>query len=227
VRDRVKRRRAQQEEQQMNRVEIRNPPLTSSSTRLHKPLRESACALERALHERRSVREFGAAPLSPAAVSQLLWSAQGVSHDGHRTAPSAGALYPLALYLVAGHVRDLAAGVYRYEPAEHRLSQVAAGDRRNALAEAAQGQRWIADAAAILAIAAVERRTAVKYGNRGVRYIHMEAGHAGQNVLLQAAALGLGAAPVGAFEDDAVAAVLSLRASEEPLYLIAVGEPRE
>jgi len=210
----------------MNSIEIGNPLLTSS-TRLHKPLRESAYSFERALYERHSLREFGAAPLPLAAVSQLLWSAQGVSRSGHRTTPSAGALYPLELYLVAGNVRDLAAGVYRYDPAEHRLSEAAAADRRNALAEAALGQTWIADAAIILAIAAVERRTTHKYGERGVRYVYIEAGHAGQNVLLQAVALGLGSAPVGAFDDDAVAAVLSLRASEQPLYLIAVGEPRE
>lgn len=209
----------------MNSIRVGDPPLAASK-QLHEPLRESACSLERALCERQSVREFGNAPLSVAALSQLLWSGQGASRGGHRTSPSAGALYPLELYLVAGNVREIVPGVYRYDAARHRISRIAEGDRRSAVAEAALGQTWMADAAAILAIAAVERRTTRKYGRRGVRYVHMEAGHAGQNVLLQAVALGLAAAPVGAFDDGAVGAILALGAHEQPLYLIAVGEPR-
>lgn len=194
---------------------------------LHEPNRDSAHPLERALFERRSVRELSDVLLSLAEVSQLAWATQGlVSRSGHRTTPSAGALNPLELYLVAGNVRELAAGVYRYEPQEHRITRVAMGDCRSALAEAALGQAWLEDSAAILIIAADERRTTRKYGQRGVHYVHMEAGHSGQNALLQAVALGLAAAPVGALEDEAVRAVVGLPADEQPLYLIAVGRPR-
>lgn len=210
----------------MNGGEVQSRSANSSLV-LPQPSRDGAHSLEQALFERCSVREFSRLPLSLAEVSQLLWAAQGrVSRDGRRTAPSAGALYPLELSLVAGNVRELAAGVYRYEPAEHRIACMATGDCRGALAEAALGQAWIEEAPAVLTIAAVERRVTRKYGQRGVRYVHIEAGHAGQNALLQAVALGLGAAPVGAFDDEAVRAIAGLRPDERPLYLIVIGRRR-
>jgi SagB-type dehydrogenase family enzyme len=116
--------------------------------------------------------------------------------------------------------------VYHYEPSRHRLDPRAEGDRRKSLAHAALEQPWLERAPAILVIAAVERRTTQRYGRRGARYVHMEAGHAAQNVLLQAGALGLTAAPVGAFDDRAVQAALALPGEEHPLYLIAVGRGR-
>jgi SagB-type dehydrogenase family enzyme len=191
---------------------------------LPEPRRDSAYSLERAFVERRSVREFRNAPLSLAELGQLAWAAQGVvAAGGRRTTPSAGALYPLELYIVAANVKNLAAGVYRYEPARHRLAPVAEGDRRERLAEAALGQHWLAQAPVILVVAAVERRTTAKYGQRNVRYVHMEAGHAAQNVLLQARALDLDAVPVGAFSDAEVQAVAALPGDARPLYLIPVG----
>ncbi|HXZ92849.1 MAG TPA: SagB/ThcOx family dehydrogenase [Burkholderiales bacterium] len=189
--------------------------------------RDSGYALERALAARRSVREFRDAPLRLEELAQLVWAAQGeVAGGPRRTAPSAGALYPLELFVVAGSVQGLAAGVYRYQPATHQLASVAAGDRRGALAAAALAQSWIGDAPAILVVAGVERRTTARYGARGVRYVHMEAGHAAQNVLLQAVALGLGGTVVGAFSDSAVKAVVALPGEAQPLYLIPVGRPR-
>ena len=197
------------------------------SLTLPEPRRDGAFPLERALSERRSVREFGDAPLRLEELAQLVWAAQGqVAPGGHRTAPSAGALYPLELVVVAGNVRDLPAGVYRYQPSLHRLAPIEEGDRRQQLVEAAWGQRWLAQAPAILVIAAVERRTTAKYGARGVRYVHMEAGHAAQNALLQAIALGLGATVVGAFGDAEVKAAAALPEDAQPLYLIPVGRPR-
>jgi SagB-type dehydrogenase family enzyme len=187
---------------------------------------EGAVALEKALFLRRSVREFRAAPLDLADVGQLLWAAQGSTRDARRTAPSAGALYPLETYLVASHVEGVPAGVYRYQSDAHRLTRLAAGNRAAALALAALGQDWLAEAAAIVVLAAVEQRTTAKYGRRGVRYVWMEAGHAAQNVLLQAAALGIGATPVGAFDDAQVHEVLGLSAAEQPLYLFPLGRPR-
>lgn len=163
------------------------------------PLAAGTLPLEGALHQRRSVRRFVAQPLSLAEVSQLLWAGQGVTRDGGgRTAPSAGGLYPLELYLICGEVEDLAAGVYRYLPQGHGLQVVAAGERRAALASAALRQPWVREAAALILVAAVPERTMDKYGQRGIRYAYLEAGHAAQNVLLQATALGLGAVAVGA-----------------------------
>ena len=124
---------------------------------------------------------------------------------------------------MVGDVENLAAGVYRYRPGLHRLEVVSDGDIRLPLADAALDQKWVSRAAMVVVIAAVFERTTARYGKRGERYVHMEAGHAAQNLLLQAAALGLGATPVGAFDDAEVSRLLHLPASEKPLYLIPVG----
>lgn len=183
-------------------------------------------SLEAALAARRSVREFSSEPLTLTEVSQLLWAAQGLNRgDGGRTTPSAGALYPLELYVVVGNVERLAAGAYRYEPYGHRIARLAAGDRRAALSDAALRQEWMRDAAVILVLAALYERTTVKYGDRGRRYVHMEVGHAAQNIYLQAAALELGTTFVGAFQDDRVTAVLGLPNAQRPLGLMPVGRP--
>jgi SagB-type dehydrogenase family enzyme len=157
-------------------------------------------------------------------LSELLWSAQGVtSTAGQRTAPSAGALYPVELHLLAAHVEELPAGLYDYEPARHALFQRSSGDRRSELAAAAHQQDCVRAAPAILVIAAVLERTTRKYGERGVRYAHMEVGHVAQNVYLQAGALNLGTVLVGAFDDRAVKRVLQLPQEEEPLGLMPLG----
>jgi SagB-type dehydrogenase family enzyme len=153
----------------------------------------------------------------------LLWAAQGITNpQGLRTAPSAGALYPLELYVIAGNVEGLTPGVYHYQPGRHRLQQTMPGDQRRLLARAAHGQAWVRTAAAVVVITAVYDRTTRKYGDRGVRYVHMEVGHAAQNLFLQAEALGLAAVVVGAFEDDAVAKVLDLPTDVQPLMLFPV-----
>lgn len=194
------------------------------SMSLPPPRLDSGFALERALHERRSVRAFRRAPLTQAEVAQLLWAGQGITGPGGlRTAPSAGALYPLELYLVAGSVEKLDPGIYRYEPQEHRLAPVAAGDTRADLAQAALGQDCVEQAAAVLVFTAVEGRTTRKYGKRGVRYIQIEVGHAAQNVFLQATALGLDTVVVGAFYDGMLRDRLGLPPGEAPLYLMPVG----
>jgi len=182
--------------------------------------------LARKLVARHSVREFSPRALTIGQVAQLLWAGQGlVSSDGRRTAPSAGARYPLSLLLVAGDVEGLAPGVYRYDSANHRVTGMLPGDIREPLASAALGQEWVARAPAVIVMAATERWTTQKYGERGVRYVHMEAGHAAQNILLQATALGLGGTPVGAFDDRVVAKLLQLNHDERPLYLLPVGRP--
>jgi SagB-type dehydrogenase family enzyme len=187
------------------------------------PPAAGAMSLEEALAQRRSVREFVPGALTLEEVSRLAWAAQGVTRPGHRTAPSAGATYPLEIYLVAGDVKDLSAGVYRYRPGQHRLEAVSDGDIRRQLADAAVEQKWVGDSAMVAVIAAVFERTTARYGRRGERYVHMEAGHAAENLLLQATALGLGATPVGAFHDAEVSRLLHLPSGEKPLYLIPVG----
>jgi SagB-type dehydrogenase family enzyme len=177
--------------------------------------------LVRALDARRSVRAFSTRPLSEVEMSQLLWAAQGVTHgDGYRTAPSAGALYPLELYVAAS------AGFFHYVPRGHRLARLGNTDLRAAIQTAALNQPGVASAAAVFVIAAVYQRTTGKYGaERGARYVQIEVGHAAQNLLLEAAALGLGAVPVGAFDDPKLARALGFPAEQAPLYVIPVGEP--
>jgi len=202
-----------------------NGAMGRDKMKLPEPRTDGTCAVERALHERRSMREFSDAVLTPEELSQLVWAAQGITHpEGLRTAPSAGALYPLELYVTVGNVDGLSPGVYRYHATGHRLDLITEGDKRSALASAAYGQDWVQEAAAILVFCAVQRRTTRKYGHRGVRYIHIEVGHAAQNVFLQAGAVGLGAAVVGAFDDDAVHAILGAPPEEAPLYLMPVGQ---
>ena len=182
--------------------------------------------LERTVMRRRSIREFAPGAMSVAELGQLLWAAQGVSDpSGLRTAPSAGALYPLELYAIVGGSGDLEAGIYHYLPRRHGLELVAQGDFRAEFAAAALMQDWTARASLVLIVAAAFARTTVKYGERGRRYVAIEAGHAVQNVYLQAVALGLGATEVGAFGDDAVARLVGLPSGEEPVTSVVVGRP--
>lgn len=174
--------------------------------------------------KRRSVREYADGSLTLQEVSQLLWAAQGITDpQGLRTAPSAGALYPLEVYLVTGDVDGLAPGVYKYKPDGHEILRVLDDDREVSLASAASGQASVREAAINIVITAVYERTTVKYGERGVRYVHLEAGHVAQNIFLQATALNLGLVTVGAFSDEQVKNILSPPEDEQPLYIIPVG----
>jgi SagB-type dehydrogenase family enzyme len=194
---------------------------------LPEPRFESQVSLEETLLGRRSVREYLSLPLSLEDISQLLWAAQGITSDwGGRTAPSAGALYPLEVYLVVGDVDGLESGVYKYQPQEHALIRVGDSDVRSELASAALEQSFIAQGAVDIVIAAVYERTTRKYGDRGVRYVHMEAGHAAQNIYLEAVALDLGTVTVGAFSDEQVKDVLGMPESEVSLYIMPVGRKR-
>jgi len=192
---------------------------------LAQPRTESSVSLEAALQQRRSIRSFQEKPVSLSAVSQLLWAAQGVTQrSGFRTAPSAGALYPLEVYVVAGNVEGLAAGVYHYRPQQHVLVQIASGDHRQALYRHALSQSAISNAPLSFVIAGIPGRTTGKYGNRGIRYVFMEAGHAAQNLCLQAVALELGSVVIGAFSDREVGNMLQLGKEGMPLYIIPVGK---
>jgi SagB-type dehydrogenase family enzyme len=202
------------------------------------PRSDSPCSVEKALLTRRSVRAFKDESISLAMLSQLVWAAQGITlkmdappnwawgpwQGGKRTAPSAGALYPLEVYIVVGNVDGLNPGVYKYKPQTHQLLKVGAGDRRGELAAAAVGQKWIQSSPCVFVIGAVYSRTEVKYGERAARYVHIEVGHAVENMCLQALALDLGTTMVGAFKDDEVKKVLGMLAEEQPLAIVPVGK---
>lgn len=178
--------------------------------------------VEVALSRRRSVRSYAHKPLGLFEVGQILWAAQGKTGKTYgRTAPSAGATYPMELFLFVGNVEGLSPGIYRYLNAEHALESIDAGDRRQELAGAALGQTCIKNAPAVLVLCAEYKRTTGRYGERGERYVYMEAGHIGQNVHLQCEALGMGTVMIGAFIDSAVQRVLGTKFA--PLYIMPVG----
>jgi SagB-type dehydrogenase family enzyme len=188
------------------------------------PARDGPVSVEAAMQQRRSVREFAPSALTLADVSQLVWAAQGItSPDGGRTAPSAGATYPIELYVVIGDVEGVQPGVFRYLPDRHALVETATDDRRSVLAGAALRQDALQSAPLVVVITAVYDRTAQRYGARAPRYVHIEVGNVAQSVYLQAAARGLGTVFIGAFDDAEVKQVLDLRPAEEPLGLMPVG----
>lgn len=191
----------------------------SSEIQLPPPALNGALSLEAVIARRRTRRHFDGRPLTWAEIGQLLWSAAGITDpaSGKRAAPSAGARYPLEFYIVTPD------GLYHYGPNQHTLHLIVDGDQRARLA-AACWQEFIGQAPVTIAISAAVERTAQRYGERGLRrYIPMDVGHAAQNLLLQATALGLAACPVGAFDDQRVAEALHLPSTQEPLYLLPVG----
>jgi SagB-type dehydrogenase family enzyme len=193
---------------------------------------DGGISVEKAIKSRRSVRSYKQEALSIAQVSQLLWAAQGVtSNDGLRSAPSAGALYPIEIYLVAGKVTDivagkvtdLAAGVYKYSNKNHALTKIVDGDKRVDLSDAALSQAWIKDAPAAIVVCGVYERTSKKYGQAAPKYVYMEVGCVAQNVYLQATSLGLGTTFVGAIDEEKVATILNSDKSEHALCILPVG----
>ena len=205
-----------------------NDELSEEEIKLPSPQLEGKMSVEEALARRRSRRVFKDYSFTMEQISQLLWSAQGITEKriGFRTAPSAGATYPLDIYLVVGkdRVEDLKAGVYHYNPHHHSLIIILEGDKRRELARACLRQRFIEDAPISLIITAEFSRITNRYGKEGIYYAHMEAGHVGQNVYLQAEALYLGTCAIGAFDDQQVREVMQLPIEEEPLYIMPVGK---
>jgi len=189
---------------------------------LPEPILRGCMILEESLAKRRSIREFSDEKLTLAEISQLLWAAHGVTEPQERlrTVPSAGALYPLEIYVA------LTDGFYHHLPHPHELQQLTPKDLRPGIARAALDQTFLYEAPALFVITAVFARTARTYGQDAVRYVSMETGHAAQNILLQAVALGLGGVPIGAFYEQRLRKVLALPADHEPLYVIPVGHPR-
>jgi len=194
--------------------------------KLPQPALKGQVSVEEALQKRRTVRSFAARALNLAQVSQLLWATQGITDaQGHRTAPSAGATYPLEIYLVAGErgAANLPPGLYRYRPGDHALELALKGDHRAAVARACLSQSWMTGAPVMVVIAAEFSRCTNRYGDRGIMYTHMEVGLAGENLFLQAEALGLGAGIVWAFEDKPLHQTLNLPKEYIPLLVMPVG----
>jgi SagB-type dehydrogenase family enzyme len=203
----------------------------SGTLELPPPQTTGAMSVEEAIARRRSIRSYTDEPLSLEDISQLLWAAQGITEPstGGRAAPSARGTYPMEVYVVVGTdgVTGLAEGVYHYDPRGHRLENILEGDVRQSLMGVALGQSCVGDAPVDIVIAAIYERTTGRYGDRGIRYVHMEAGHIGQNLYLQAVARGLGMVVIGAFDDEGVQQVLRLPSEQKPLYIIPVGHPGE
>jgi SagB-type dehydrogenase family enzyme len=199
--------------------------------RLPQPDVTGQVTLEKAIKSRRTIRSFASRPISLNNLSQLLWAAQGLIETGgfRRSVPSGGALYPIDVYALVGEggVQGIESGVYHYKPRTHEITVVKEGDLRRELAKAALGQMWMAAAPVNLIVTAEYKRSSSKYGERGVRYSMIEAGHVGQNIFLQAEALGLGAGMVGAFHDQEVTWVAKLHQDHEPLLIMPVGYKRE
>lgn len=193
------------------------------------PKPKGMMSLEEAVSRRRSIRYFTSQTISQAELSQLLWATQGASNAswGYRTVPSAGATYPLEIFIVCGAdgIEGLGAGIYHYNVGRHSLALQHEGDVRLQLARAALAQEFVYEAPLNVIICAVYERTAMRYGDRGERYVHMEVGHAGQNLYLQATALGLATVAVGAFHDERVREVLKLEKQYRPLYIMPIGTP--
>lgn len=180
--------------------------------------------IEALFAKRRSIRKYRDKEFSQSIISRFLWAAQGISSkQGLRTSPSAGAIYPLEIHIVAGGGSGIEPGIYRYDPEEHTLSQEIIGDLRNELSEASLSQAMIRNAPVSLVISAIYARITGRYGKRGIRYTDMEAGHVAQNIYLLGTELGIGTCAVGAFDDEEVRKVLKLPANEEPLYILPLG----
>jgi len=190
------------------------------------PRYDSKVSLEKALHKRRSIRNYSDDSLSISDISQILWAGQGITKKigGLRTAPSAGALYPIELYIAVGKVKGLSQGLYKYNPQQHSIIKVLEGDKRVELSNAALKQNCIRRGAVNIIIVGVYKRTAFKYGKRAEQYVLMECGAVSQNIYLQSYALGLGTVLVGAFNDDSLKSILKIPEDEYPLGIMPIGK---
>lgn len=198
---------------------------TQTAIKLPDPILSSNTSIEEALKFRRSIREYKNEPLTINQVSQLLWSAQGItSPNGFRTAPSAGGLYPLQIFVVCNHVTGLQSGFYQFSPESHSLILLSTDNLAPSLAAGAFDQNSIKSAAIDIIITALYSRTIKKYGDRGIRFAILEAGHSAENIYLQAVSLKLGTVAIGGFDDAAIKKSLGLSDEYEPLYIMPVGK---
>lgn len=200
-------------------------PISAQPVELPEPDLTGELSLEQAIAARRSVRSYSEEALTLEEVSQILWAAQGITDagSGHRAAPSAGALYPMETYLIVWKVEGLEVGIYRYIPRSHSLESAGPEVPADELAAAAYRQPWVSDCPALLLLSAEFEKTTGHYGDRGIGYVYIEAGHISQNVYLQCVSLGMGTVAVGAFDDSEVASLTGLGYDEVPLYMMPLG----
>jgi len=199
----------------------------SKTIKLPAPQIKGRVSVEEAIFKRRSVRRYKKAPISLKEASQLLWAAGGKTIDGitgaTRSYPSAGGIYPIEIYLVAGNIMGLENGIYHYDWADHTLTPIKTGNYRKELMKAAWGQLMVETAPASIVFTAIYEKTTDRYYDRGNRYVPMDVGGAGQNVHIQCESLGLGTVIIGALNDKAVKKLLG-RDKETPLYIMPVGK---
>jgi SagB-type dehydrogenase family enzyme len=204
---------------------------TGQLPRIHlpSPNQKGSISLEQAIAQRRSIRDFTPEPISQSQLSQILWATQGITDTSARlrAVPSAGATYPLEIFVVCGQnsIEEISEGIYHYNVAHHSLTLHHEGDVRLDLAKVVLYQEFIYEAPVDIVICGLYQRTTLDYGSRGERYVHMEVGHAGQNIYLQATALGLATVAISAFYDEQVREVLRLDKQYKPLYIMPVGKP--
>ncbi len=204
--------------------------MNENNLQLPEPNTQGTVSVEEAIAQRRSRRQFKNQPLNREQISQLLWAAQGITDENKnfRSAPSAGALYPLEIYLVIGQngATDLNYGLYHYQPNSHSLKKIDERDLKKDLFQACLSQEPINQAPLSLIITGVYQRTTQKYGQRGERYVHLEAGHAAENVYLQAESLNLGTVVIGAFDGQTIIQNLKLPENHKPIYIMPIGHPK-
>ena len=189
-------------------------------------VQDSGVTLTQAIAQRRSIRTFTEDSLTFPELARILHSAGGITSEwGYRAAPSAGATFPLSIFVIAENVDGLESGIYRFYPPDNSLMTLSTGNFLRDLSIAALGQPCVSSAPAAIIITADYSITTSVYGDRGIIYVHMEAGHVSQNIYLQCTALELGTVAVGAFTDNAVTELLSLEPHETPLYIMPVGRP--
>jgi SagB-type dehydrogenase family enzyme len=209
----------------MSNIPVSNGYESESTIKLPPPKTDGNTSVEKALFNRRSYREYKTEHLNIEEISQLLWAAQGITGEGLlRTAPSAGALYALNLYLAAGEVKGIPEGFYKYDPFKHELHKISAEDIRAKISEAALSQSCLSSGKAFIVITGIYERISKKYGERGIRYTHIEVGHAVQNIYLQSVPLNIGTVIVGAFRDEEIQKVLNLPAEEIPFAIMPLGK---
>jgi SagB-type dehydrogenase family enzyme len=202
------------------------PGVAAEAVKLPAPAKKGTVSVEEALQARRSTRKFANRPLELAQISQLLWAADGINNpQGKRTAPSGRAAYPMDLYLVVGErgVTSLAPGFYHYKVADHALELISPGDLRAAVAKACNSQAWINEAPAVVVITGDYKRSEAKNGDKAPLFTHIEAGLIAQNLLLQAAALDLGAGVAGGFDPKALGQALKIPEADIPFLVLPVG----
>ena len=192
---------------------------------LPKTVKKTDFSIEEVIALRRSIREYLNKPLKIEDLAQILWAAQGITEPSLtlRSAPSAGATYPLEIYILSKNVKNLKKGIYKYLPTYHSLKLIREGDYSYNLYQACLYQDWVLNAAANLIITAIYERTTYRYGARGIRYVYMEAGHVGQNIYLQAAALNIGTVAIGAFYDEEVENIIQVSNQEKVIYIFPLG----